>query len=640
MIVGTAGHIDHGKTSLLRALTGLEGDRRPAERERGITIDLGYLYADLGDGALTGFIDVPGHERFVHNMLAGASGIDLVLLVVAADDGVMPQTREHLAIIELLGIRRAIVALTKIDRASAERVEQATQEVRELLAESPLAGAPIFPVSNATGEGVQALREALAQAARQTRERATMGGFRLAVDRAFSVSGAGIVVTGTAFAGSVAVGDELLLGSAGRRVRVRGLHAQNREAQQARAGQRVAVNIAGERLSLEQIHRGDWLIATELHAPTMRIDIELNLLPSETRAFAHWTPVHVHLGAQDVTGRVALLEGERLPPGERAFAQLVLNAPSHAVHGDRLVLRDQSAQRTLGGGRVLDPNAPARNRRSPERLEQLRALRCDSLENALPTLLAHAANGLDPELLARQFNRPREGWTLPGERVEISTRLGVRLFAAERWAALQQQLLGALQRFHSEAPDELGPDRDRLRRYAFSSLERPIFIALLESLLATGRIDSSGPWLHLPDHRVQLGEADEKLRERLWPLLLAGAFDPPWVRDLARELQAEEGDVRLLLRKLGRLGQLHQVVKDLFYPEQTLRQLASHALSLRDEAGIIRAAAFRDRIGIGRKRCIQLLEYFDRIGFTRRIGNERRVREDSAWGQATMAEAS
>ena len=285
MIVGTAGHIDHGKTSLLRALTGIEGDRRPAERERGITIDLGYLYADLGDGALTGFIDVPGHERFVHNMLAGASGIDLVLLVVAADDGVMPQTREHLAIIELLGIRRAIVALTKIDRASAERVEQATQEVRELLAESPLAGAPIFPVSNATGEGVQALREALAQAARQTRERATIGGFRLAVDRAFSVSGAGIVVTGTAFAGSVVVGDELLLGSAGRRVRVRGLHAQNREAQQARAGQRVAVNIAGERLSLEQIHRGDWLIATELHAPTMRIDIELNLLPSETRAF-------------------------------------------------------------------------------------------------------------------------------------------------------------------------------------------------------------------------------------------------------------------------------------------------------------------------------------------------------------------
>lgn len=644
MIVGTAGHIDHGKTSLLRALTGIEGDRRPAERERGITIDLGYVYAALeaerGEGALTGFIDVPGHERFVHNMLAGASGIDLVLLVVAADDGVMPQTREHLAIVQLLGIRRAIVALTKADRVSSERVEQVAAEVRQLLANGPLAGAPTFPVSSVSGEGIEALREALADAARETHQRAATGGFRLAVDRAFSVSGAGIVVTGTAFAGTVSVGDELLLGNAGRRVRVRGLHAQNREAQQAHAGQRVAVNIAGERLSLEQIHRGDWLIAGELHAPTTRIDIDLNLLPSETRTFAHWTPVHVHLGAQDITGRVALLEGERLHPCERAFAQLVLNAPSHAVHGDYLVLRDQSAQRTLGGGRVLDPFAPARNRRSPERLEQLRTLQGDSLESALPTLLAHASNGLDPALLARQFNRPREGWQLPGQLVEINTRLGARLFAAERWSALQWHLLDALQRFHAEAPDELGPDRDRLRRYAFSQLERPVFIALLESLLATGQVDSSGPWLHLPDHRVQLGQADEQLRERLWPLLLAGAFDPPWVRDLARELGAEEGDVRLLLRKLARLGQLHQVVKDLFYPEQTLSQLAGHALHLRDEAGIIRAAAFRDRIGIGRKRCIQLLEYFDRIGFTRRFGNERRIREDSALAQTASEDAS
>ncbi|WP_371231053.1 selenocysteine-specific translation elongation factor [Pseudomonas sp. QE6] len=634
MIVGTAGHIDHGKTSLLRALTGIEGDRRPAERERGITIDLGYVYADLGDGTLTGFIDVPGHERFVHNMLAGASGIDLVLLVVAADDGVMPQTREHLAIVELLGIRRAIVALTKADRVPAEQVEHAARDVQELLAEGPLAGAPIFPVSSVSGEGIDALREALGEAARETFERGASGGFRLAVDRAFSVSGAGIVVTGTAFAGTVRIGDELLLGNAGRRVRIRGLHAQNREAQQAHAGQRVALNIAGERLSLEQIHRGDWLIAPELHALTTRIDIDLHLLPSETRAFVHWTPVHAHLGAQDVTGRIALLEDERLPAGERTFAQLVLNAPSHAVHGDRLVLRDQSAQRTLGGGRVLDPFAPARNRRNPERLEQLRALQSDSLESALPTLLAHASNGLDPALLARQFNRPRETWELPAGLVEVGTRLGPRLFSAQRWSALQQQVIDALQRFHEEAPDELGPDRDRLRRYALPQLERPVFIALLESLLTDKRIDSSGPWLHLPDHRVQLGEADERLRERLWPLLLAGAFDPPWVRDLARELAVEEGDIRLLLRKLARLGQLHQVVKDLFYPEETLRQLAAHALHLRDDAGIIRAAAFRDRIGIGRKRCIQLLEYFDRIGFTRRFGNERRIREDSALASA------
>ncbi|CAD5107651.1 selenocysteine-specific translation elongation factor [Zestomonas carbonaria] len=630
MIVGTAGHIDHGKTALLRAFTGIEGDRRPAERARGITIDLGYLYADLGDGQLTGFIDVPGHERFVHNMLAGACGIDLVLLVVAADDGVMPQTREHLAIVELLGIPRALVALSKCDRATPQRVDEVREQIAALLANGPLAGAPIHPLSSLTGEGVDALRAALLEEAWVLEARSAEGHFRLAVDRAFSVSGAGVVATGTAFAGEVRIGDELLLSPSGQRVRVRGLHAQNRVAETARAGQRVALNIAGERLSVERIRRGDWLLAPVLHAPTTRLDIDLHLLPGEARELAHWTPVHVHLGAQDVTARVALLEGERLAPGERGFAQLLLNAPAHAVHGDRLVLRDQSAQRTLGGGRVLDPFAPARDRRSPTRLTQLAALRESSLEAALPVLLETATNGLDPNVLERQFNRAPSTWRLPEGVLEITTRLGARLFATERWEALGTELLAALARFHTEQPDELGPDRDRLRRYALPQLERPVFIALLEQALAAGDIQASGPWLHLPDHQVQLNAADEALRTRLWPLLEAGAFDPPWVRDLARELKADEAAVRLLLRKLARLGLLHQVVKDLFYPDATIRQLAAQVLRLQDEEGVIRTAAFRDRIAIGRKRGIQILEYFDRIGFTRRHGNERKVRTDSA----------
>lgn len=515
MIVGTAGHIDHGKTSLLRALTGIEGDRRPAERQRGITIDLGYLYADLGDGSPTGFIDVPGHERFVHNMLAGASGIDCVLLVVAADDGLMPQTREHLAIVELLGIRRALVALTKIDRVEPQRVQQVRTQVEHLLASGPLARSPIFPLSSSTGEGVEALREALGGLAGEVRERSREGYFRLAVDRAFSVAGSGIVVTGTAFSGQVAVGDELLLGNAGRPVRVRGLHAQNRPAQQAWAGQRVALNIAGERLALEQIQRGDWLLQAALHAPTTRVDIDFRLLPVELRDFTHWTPVHLHLGTQDVTGRLALLEGEQLEPGHRAFAQLVLNAPIQALHGDRLVLRDQSAQRTLGGGRVLDGAAPARNRRTPARLAQLQALRQESLEEALPTLLGAAENGLDPQRLVQSFNRPREHWRLPEEVVEVQTRLGPRLFAGERWFALVEQLLAGLRRFHEELPDELGPDRDRLRRYALPQLERPVFIALLEAALAGGDVHSSGPWLHLPGHEVRLSDSEEQLRAPL-----------------------------------------------------------------------------------------------------------------------------
>lgn len=630
MIVGTAGHIDHGKTALLTALTGQQGDRRPAERERGITIDLGYLHADLGDGQSTAFIDVPGHERFVHNMLAGACGIDLLLLVVAADDGVMPQTREHLAIVELLGIRRALVALTKIDRVEPARIAQVRAEITALLAPGPFAGAPVFPVDSLGGQGIDALRQALLGESLLAATRRDDGFFRLPIDRAFSVSGAGVVATGTAFAGQVRIGDELVLSPSGRLLRVRGLHSRNQQVESARAGQRVAINLAGERLAVDDLHRGDWLLAPALAAPTIRIDIDLHLLPGEPHPLAHWTPVHVHLGAQDVTGRVALLQGNSLAPGQQAFAQVLLNAPAHAVHGDRLVLRDQSAQRTLGGGRVLDPFAPARNRRSTERLAQLQALRSASLEQALPALLDAADNGLYPQLLERQFNRPRSGWQLPPDTLQIDTRLGPRLFTRARWQALENRLLDGLARFHAEQPDELGPDRDRLRRYALSELERPVFIALLEQLMVREAVQASGPWLHLPGHRVQLNDADEALRQRIWPLLEAGRYDPPWVRDLARELNVDESAMRLLQRKLARLGHLHQVVKDLFYPDATLRELAQHARQLQAAHGTIKAAHWRDRIGLGRKRSIQLLEHFDRIGYTRRIGDERKIREDSA----------
>jgi selenocysteine-specific elongation factor len=631
VIVGTAGHIDHGKTALLQALTGQAGDRRREERERGMTIDLGYLYAALEPGApLTGFIDVPGHERFTHNMLAGAQGIDLVLLVVAADDGVMPQTREHLAIVQLLGIPRALIAITKCDRVDPARVQAVREQIEALLVPGPYAGEPLIALSSVTGEGIETLRQALLEVQGQVRQRSTDGGFRLAIDRAFSVAGAGIVVTGTALSGQVALGDRLLLGPQGKPVRVRGLHAHNQAADRGFAGQRVALNLSAERLALEQIHRGQWLLAEWLHAPTRRLDIEMRLLASEDRPFEHFQPVHVHLATQDVTGRVALLEGTSLAPGGRTFAQLLLNAPVHAVKGDPLILRDQSAQRTLGGGQVLDPFAPSRQRRSPERLVQLQALATRrSLEQVLPVLLANSDTGLDPRRLERQFNRARDSWVLPDDVRLIVTRQGPLLFSAARWEALKVPVLEHLAHFHQLEPDQMGPDRDRLRRFTGTALDRATFISLVEELLASGAITASGPWLHLPDHQVRLSEDDEILWQQLQPLFEQAGFDPPWVRDLGHD----EVAVRLLLRKMARLGRVHQVVRDLFYTDTMLRRLAAMLMQLAAENPLIQVAAFRDKVGLGRKRSIQILEYFDRIGLTRRFGDQRHIRLDSALAQ-------
>ncbi|TWC24326.1 MULTISPECIES: selenocysteine-specific translation elongation factor [unclassified Pseudomonas] len=631
MIVGTAGHIDHGKTALLQALTGQAGDRRREERERGMTIDLGYLYAALEPGAaLTGFIDVPGHERFTHNMLAGAQGIDLVLLVVAADDGVMPQTREHLAIVELLGIPRALVAISKCDRVDPARVQAVREQIESLLAPGPYAGAPQIALSSVTGEGVETLRLALLDAQRDVMQRSTRGGFRLAIDRAFSVAGAGIVVTGTALSGQVAVGDTLMLGSLGKSVRVRGLHAQNQAAEIGVAGQRVALNLSAERLALEQIHRGHWLVSEWLYAPTQRLDIDMRLLASEAKAFEHFQTVHVHLGTQDVTGRVALLEGASVAPGERMFAQILLNAPVQAVKGDPLILRDQSAQRTLGGGRVLDPFAPTRHRRSPERLAQLQALATrNALEDVLPALLLNSETGLDPRRLERQFNRPRDTWVLPANIRLIDTRQGPLLFSADRWEALKAPLLGHLARFHQLEPDQMGPDRDRLRRFAGTSLDRPTFISLVDELLTSGAMLASGPWLHLPEHQVRLSEEDEALWRQLQPLFEQAGFNAPWVRDLGHD----EVTVRLLLRKMARLGLVHQVVRDLFYTEAVIRRLAAMLVQLAAQNPVIQVTAFRDAVGLGRKRSIQILEYFDRLGLTRRFGDKRHLRLDNALAQ-------
>ena len=635
MIVATAGHIDHGKTALVRALTGVDADRLPEEKRRGMTIDLGFAYAPLRDGAVLGFVDVPGHERFVRNMLAGVSGIDFALLVVAADDGPMPQTREHLAILDLLGIGRGAVALTKIDKAAPERVGEVAAQVAALLRGTSLDGAPVFPVSGITGEGVPALRAHLERAARGGAAQAARGHFRLAVDRCFSLRGAGLVVTGTAFAGSVRVGDRLLLSPLGLAVRVRGLHAQNRETHASAAGQRCALNLSGAGLSRELVHRGDWVLAEEIHAPTRRLDAALRLPPGDGPALRDRAPVHLHLGAADVTGRVALLEARALEPGQGGLARILLDRPIGALYGDRFVLRDAAGQTTIGGGRVIDPFPPERGARRPERRAMLAALDTGEPAAALAAALDAAPAGVDLAAFAqaRNLTAAEQGalWRrVPMVRAgEGAAALGL---AEPRAQALRDAVLAALAGWHAQHPDSPGPDPERLRRMLAERPPRPLFEGLLAEMLRSGAVRRDGGSLRLPGHSVAMSDADAALWARVAPLLQQGGLRPPRVREIAEALGIGHEPVEALLRRAARIGLVLPVADNRFFPPEAVAALARLAETLAGEAadGRFTAAAFKDRSGIGRNVTIELLEFFDRRGFTRREGESRRIRQPAA----------
>lgn len=627
MIIGTAGHIDHGKTSLVKALTGVDADRLKEEKARGITLDLGYAYSPLPSGEMLGFIDVPGHEKLVHNMLAGATGIDFVLLVVAADDGPMPQTREHLHILDLLGMSRGAVALTKTDRVTAQRLEEARSEVASLLKGTLLASSPVFALSAVSGAGVEALRLHLAEAATALPPRAAAGNFRLAVDRCFTLAGTGTVVTGTVFSGNVRVGDHLLLSPSGIAVRVRGIHAQNRPAESGTAGQRCALNLAGTGFDRHDVRRGDWVLAGPAHGPTQRVDARLHLLASADKPLRHWSPVHFHLGAADVMARVSLLENDALEPGSSGLVQIVLDRPIGALRGDRFIIRDQSASRTVGGGGVLDPFPPARKRRTPERLSMLSALEQPTVHAALQSLLDASLGGVDLARFALTCNLDSTEIEALQREVPLAVVGGIA-FSARVWQSLRQAVLERLAEAHSQFPDMLGPDAGRLRQMAAPRLLRAAFDGLLARLREEGYIAQSGPWLHLPAHRITLSPGDQEIWRHVAPLLLEQPFQPPRVRDLANALLVGEVPMRLLLHRLAAMGEVYRVAHDHYFMPHSVALLAAIIREIAAESadGGVAAALFRDRIGVGRKLAIQILEFFDASGVTRRTGDVHHLR--------------
>jgi selenocysteine-specific elongation factor len=637
LIIGTAGHIDHGKTSLVKALTGVDTDRLKEEKARGITIDLGFAYAPLPDGGTLAFVDVPGHEKLIRNMLAGATGIDGVLLVVAADDGPMPQTREHLAILDLLGLDRGVVALTKADLVEPARVDAVAAQMRTLLDGTALAAAPLVPVSSVTGAGIDELRHRLQQAATAAPRRESQGRFRLAVDRCFTLAGHGTVVTGTAAAGRVAVGDRLVVSPRGLAVRVRGLHAGNRAAEHGGAGERCALNLAGTGLQKSDVERGDWIVAEPAHAPTDRLDARLLLLGGEAKPLVHWTPLRLHLGAAEVGARVVPLQGAGVAPGAAALVQLELDRPIGALRGDRFIVRDQSAQRTLGGGRVIDPFAAARGRRRPQRLAQLQALEAPTAAESLAALLALApVDGVDLTAFATLWNlddaeRAALLQAVPHTALgDGATQLAFAPAQLERFSAA---LVAALNQHHRKAPDSPGLMLEPLRRSIELKPRADVFALLLQHAVGAGRVTRHGPYLSLPGHEVSLLAAEQKLWERVHPWLLEAGMHPPRLSDLAaRDRSIKPDQLQRLLRKLARMGRLYAVGNDYYVLPQHMRQLAqqSKALAEADPQRRLNVKALRETTGMSRHLSVPLVEFFDHIGFTKRAKDGRHVKRDVA----------
>lgn len=635
MIVGTAGHIDHGKTALVRALTGVEGDRLKEEQRRGITIDLGFAFLPLADGAVLGFIDVPGHERFVHTMVAGASGIDIALLVVAADDGVMPQTLEHLAILDLLKVERGLIVLTKVDKVTSERIAEVSAQISEAVAGTVLEGAGLWPVSSITGEGVDALRDRLVAEAQALGERASDGRFRLAVDRVFTLPGIGLVVTGTVLSGVVRVKDQVLLSPAGLAARVRSVHAQNRDAECGRAGDRCALNLVGEGIAKDVIHRGDMVVDPLLHAPTDRIDARLQLLPGESKPIGQWFPARLHHAAMEVDARIVLLEGQQLLPGHTADVQLVLSRPISAAAFDRFVLRDVSAQRTLGGGQFFDLRAPARQRRSAAREAQRTAQALSDPRQAFASLLEAPPFAWDLRSFAR--DRALSDAVMDG----IVAALAPVIFQADderiaisqtHWPRFVANLVERLDAFHTSNPDVQGIGREKLRLALQPKLPPAAFALALQHADLAGRVVRDGAFVRLASHSLQMHPASEAMWRRIAPLLGGSErFRPPRVRDVAGVVARPEPEIRQLMRLAARMGLVDEVAHDHFFLRTTMHEMVMIAADIAAHAsdGRFTAAQFRDRLDNGRKVAIQILEFLDRQGVTLNRGSMRRMQARS-----------
>jgi selenocysteine-specific elongation factor len=633
VVIGTAGHIDHGKSSLVQALTGIDPDRLKEEKERGITIDIGFAHLDLGEGLTLGIVDVPGHERFVKNMLAGVGGIDLVMLVVAADEGVMPQTREHLAICQLLRVRSGLVVLTKADLAEPEWRELVQEDVRGFLGGSFLEGAPILPVSAKTGEGLPALREALATLARAVPVRDTDATFRLPIDRVFTIRGFGTVVTGTVAAGRLALDERVEVYPRGLQAKVRGIQTHGQPVSTAVAGQRAAVNLQG--VERAAITRGDVLSLPGLIEPTYMLDATCELLRDAPAPLRTRQRVRLHVGTSEVMARVHPVAGPTIEPGQTGYVQLRLEAPVVALPRDRYVIRSYSPMVTIGGGELLDV-APSKARRGPALAGRLRALGATDPSAVLEAHVQRIGGGgvRTAELRARTPFGPE---ALRGHLQDLVAR--GRIFVVDReWYVhsesaerLRRETEAALAAFHAREPLKPGMSKEELRT-RLGGLEERVFLALLDRFAASGVLVVDRDKVRGAGHAVRLTPEQQAASDRIEAEFREAGVAPPTLDEAFSKLGLAGPSAQAVAQLLVDGRRLVRIREGLYFHAEPLQEAVGRVAAFLREHRAITPQEIKDLLGISRKYAIPLLEWLDSQRLTIRVGDKRVLREGAAAG--------
>jgi len=636
-VIGTAGHIDHGKTSLIKALTGQDTDRLKEEKERGISIDLGFAHLNLPDGTAAGIVDVPGHERFIKNMLAGAHGIDLVLFTVAADDGVMPQTEEHLDIVHLLGVKMAIFVITKADLVPPAKIADVEEEIKILTLGTLLENSPIITVSTVTGQGLAALKEQISQTLKSCDKPVPGGYFRLPVDRAFILQGHGVIVTGTALSGEIQVGERVRCLPGDQLFRVRSLQVHGNSVERAGWGQRVALNLTGpERAAIE---RGHVMCSEKLSLTSNRFDAFMEVRPAAAKGIKNHQRVRIHQGAAERLAKIILLGSkERAEPKESAYCQVTLSEPLLVLRGDHFIVRDETGQRTLGGGTVIHPWARKHKRGDAALPAKLKTLHSGDLQQLAETFLDESEAFALPLESVHQFLNLKE----EEARQCIDRVASILAFSAEgeklyttktKWQRLREAMITALKGFHVSHPLVPGMDMEEIRGKLIFELSPKIFRVLVDALSAEKAIVKEENLLRLPEHRVQVGGQEKSLMEKIKKILGEQPMAPPDVKQIEKDLGVSRAKLADVLRLLEREGSVVRVATDLYFLTSCVDKVRGVLYKFLTAKGEISAAAFRDLLGSSRKYTIALLEYFDREGFTMRIGDIRRLKSNVPSGK-------